>query len=65
MGKDDTATTQADQRRKKLPTGDDEQVRRSNRFISKGNVNRALQSLEQFLGGAAVAAPSLMLALSL
>lgn len=59
------ATKQADQRRKKLSTGDDEQVGRSNRSISKRKVNRALHSLEQFLGGATGAAPNLMLALYL
>lgn len=51
------ATKQEDQRREKLPIGDDEQVGRSNWFISERNVNRALQSLEQLLGGAAGASP--------
>lgn len=60
-----SATKQEDQRREKLPIGDDEQVGRSNWFISERNVNRALQSLEQFLGGAAGPSPSLMLALYL
>lgn len=36
------ATKQADQKRKKLPIGYDEQVERSKRFISERNVNRAL-----------------------
>lgn len=38
------ATKQADQRREKLPIGDDQQVGRSNQFISESNVNRASQS---------------------
>lgn len=39
------ATKQADQRRKKFPTGDHEQVGRSNWFVSERNVNRDYSSL--------------------
>lgn len=39
------ATKQADQRRKKLPIGDDEQVGRINWFISERNVNGAYNPL--------------------